>query len=692
MRPRSTILVPPAGAIAGVLFMLFQVPLSNASGLAGDLDSTFGVGGFVNPITGTHSVINAITFDNSGRIVTGGYTFVGGIQVFQVGRFSSAGVLDTSFGVNGFATGSPGTGDYIDSITFDSTGRILAGGASTGTGNSNFEIARYSPNGVLDPTFGNHGFTTATPRGYDAIRSISVDALGRIVVGGTTDLTGNTSFALGRFNSNGTLDTSFGTAGFTTDTPGSGDTINSIAIDSLGRIVVGGDVIVSGGSAPGFALGRYTSNGTLYTTFATNGFNTFTPGDDDYLESIKLDSSGRILGGGSANIGGNSYFSLARYNVDGSLDTSFATGGISTGSPGTADQIASIAIDGLGRIVAGGSTSNGGNYSLAVARYSSSGVLDTSFGSNGFSINGFGNSAFINSVGFDAQARILASGNILNGSHYDYLLARYLSSANNTTLVSDPVQQSKIISLSPSEVIAGSHSSLAISGNFVERVTNISVDDNFLPVGSWKQGASDILCTLPPLSPGMHSLQIYNGSSPLLPALPFTSTIAQPMVTVPPAPLPSLSAPTIAPSPSSTSPVPQSTPTPSASIVPSISPPPSKSTIPTSTKIAHVFFSTSSFSVGQGGAQSLISLMHSLAHRRVVSIKIIGHSDSRGFWWNVQLSQFRAKAVASFLRRYGFGPTPVVEGRGVLPTTPLNLGLARRVDLIVKYLPRQSNA
>jgi uncharacterized delta-60 repeat protein len=355
-----------AGGSANVGGTKFALARYNADGT---LDTTFGTNGFNTTSPGTTTaMILAVAIQSDGKIVVGGQAHVSGSPGFVLGRYNVDGSLDTTFGTSGFNSASPGTSDAINTITIQSDGKIVVGGRGYIGGNTLFAIGRYNADGSLDTTFGTNGFTTSpTPGTYDQIYAVAIQSDGKIVAGGAGSLGGNNVFALARYNANGSIDTSFGTNGFNTTTPSAGgDDIYSIAFQPDGKIVAGGD------SSQRFALARYNANGSLDTTFGTNGFNTTaTPGTmaGDSIQSVRIQSGGRIIVGGFGTSGIAIFFALGCYNTDGSLDTTFATDGFNTTTPGTEDEINSIAFQSDGKVVTGGYAFIGGQSVFAVARY-----------------------------------------------------------------------------------------------------------------------------------------------------------------------------------------------------------------------------------------------------------------------------------------------------------------------------------
>ena len=168
------------------------------------------------------------------------------IGVFTLARYKPNGSLDKSFGGDGTVTTEIGGFSFATSVAIDRKGRIVVGGSSTATlpaTDSDFAIARYKPDGRLDRGFGDGGKLTVDFGGYeDVLYSLAIDAEGRIVAGGFSAIgdTGARSFALARFTPDGRLDKSFGGDGKVTTQIGSSSYANAVAIDAEGRIVAAG--------------------------------------------------------------------------------------------------------------------------------------------------------------------------------------------------------------------------------------------------------------------------------------------------------------------------------------------------------------------------------------------------------------------------------------------------------------------
>ena len=283
-------------------------------------------------------------------------------------------------------------------------------------------------NGSLDTTFGIGGkVTTAIGTSNDIATSVAIQSDGKIVAAGYSWNGSNDDFALARYNVDGSLDTSFGIGGKVTTAIGtSEDGAFSVAIQSNGKIVAAG--VSFNEDKYHFALARYNVDGSLDTSFGIGGMVTTAIGSAlSYALSVAIQGDGKIVAVGHSYNEGRSDFALVRYNVDGSLDTSFGLGGIVTTAIGSADSIAySVAIQGNGKIVAVGHSWNESDSDFALARYNVDGSLDATFGIGGIVTTTFGTSedgAF--SVAIQSDGKIVAAGYSWNGSNDDFALARY---------------------------------------------------------------------------------------------------------------------------------------------------------------------------------------------------------------------------------------------------------------------------
>jgi len=399
----------------------------------GVLDTSFNSpnGFIILPIGSSYDWGRSLAIQPDGKILLGGYCDNGDYRDFCIARFNSDGTLDTTFGTNGKVIQPIGSRyDEGYSLAIQSEGKILLGGTCYNGRNYDFCIARFNSNGTLDNSFGTSG-KVIQPIGSssDYGRSLAIQSDGKILLGGSC-YTSNWDFCIARFNSDGTLDNSFGTSGKVIQPIGSSfDYGQSLAIQPDGKILLGGSCNSGGfGSDKDFCIARFNSDGTLDTSFGTSGKVIQPIGSrDDYGSSLAIQPDGKILLSGSC-YNGIEDFCIARFNSDGTLDTSFGTSGKVIQSIGLGDDYGrSLAIQSDGKILLGGSCHNGSNYyDFCIARFNPNGTLDTTFGTGGKVIQPIGSGDDHGySLAIQPDGKILLGGYCDNGSNLDFCIARF---------------------------------------------------------------------------------------------------------------------------------------------------------------------------------------------------------------------------------------------------------------------------
>ncbi len=412
----------------------------------GALDPKFGVGGITNtsaifgPTSDTVSGV-AIQQQGDGKIVVAGTSRgVESQSDFALARYNADGSLDKNFGVGGtvftgFASGSVAA--TASAVAIEPDGKIVVAGTAQGTidGNSveDFALARFNSNGSLDQGFG-HGGEVLTNFGADTFSSASSIAIagGKIIVAGTTSIQGVEQFAVARYNSDGSLDQSFGSGGEATNNFGPDFTVFTeagVAVQPGCQIVLAGTVAnFSGGFSEDYGLARYNTNGSLDSTFGIGGLVTtgFGTSNAQSVAGVALEPrTGAIVVAGTVlDPSFTQDFALARYNAsNGSLDTHFGTGGevVTASAPGTTSTAAGIAIQpNDGAIVVAGTTSGFDSNSnffqdLTLARYrAADGSLDPGFGTGGEVLTDFGAGSRTTGAGVAIQpdSKIVAAGTV----------------------------------------------------------------------------------------------------------------------------------------------------------------------------------------------------------------------------------------------------------------------------------------
>ena len=402
------------------------------SGTGGALDTTFGTQGFaMTSIAGVDDAVRAVAIQSDGKIVVAGYSNNGTNRDFAVARYTTAGALDPTFNatnaIPGIATVSFGGGnDEAYAVAIQSDGKIVVAGNDYNFGYQRFALARFNTDGTLDSAFDTDGKATLQIENASFGRALAIDANGKILVGGYAmplTASGTWVFALARFTTAGAPDTTFGINGIRTTAIGSSDDrINAIAIQSTGSIVATGYSI--GATFKTFALARYTSAGTLDTSFGSSGITT-TPVTiyDNLATGLVIQGGDAILVAGGAYNGTSNDFALARYDSAGLLDTAFGSSGVvTTNWAGNNDGANCLVLQNDGKILLGGSSST----SMAFARYTTSGGLDTSFGTSGKLLADFGTgTSAINAMAVQGNGRVVAGGYFTGTSDTRFGLVRF---------------------------------------------------------------------------------------------------------------------------------------------------------------------------------------------------------------------------------------------------------------------------
>jgi uncharacterized delta-60 repeat protein len=399
--------------------MLLLLPLSVMAQQAGDRDPTFGTNGLVTTdIGGDNDEGQDVALQPDGKIVLAGYSlFVeGGVGVtkFAVARYLPDGGLDPGFG-NGGVVLTPfenSQNALAKTVALQPDGGIIAAGytiSHVGTTTTvTFALARYLPDGTLDTTFSGDG-KVALDLGFGEIAELAVQPDGKIVAAGPG--------GLARFNADGTLDPTFGNAGVVPTNFESW----SVTLQSDGKIVTAGVFTNTDPFSRSFAVGRFLPNGSLDPTFGTGGrVITSVGGKESNAAAVIVQPDGKII---AAGVGPDpivgATFALVRYEQNGTLDATFGGDGIVTTNFGTPSGASDVNLQADGRIVASGF---GG-----LARYLPDGSLDVTFGGDGI-VNDFGGSGLV--IQPDGK---LVVGGWFNPTgqegDFDFGVARYLAVA-----------------------------------------------------------------------------------------------------------------------------------------------------------------------------------------------------------------------------------------------------------------------
>src|SRR5919197_1255508 len=304
---------------------------------------------------------------------------------------ATPGALDPSFGTGGKVTTAIGShDDYADALVLQPDGKLVAAGGSSNGPNDHFALARYNPDGSLDTNFKGTGKVTTVVGADDWVNALVLQPDGKLVAAGVSYQGSNSNFALARYNPDGSLDTNFnGTGKVTTSFGGTAeDAVNALTQQPDGELVAAG--ISGNGSNYDFALARYKPDGSLDTNFDGTGKVTTAFGSgNDLASALAVQPDGKLVAAGSSDNGSNFDVALARYNADGSLDTSFkGTGKVTTAIGPGDDQANALVLQPDGKLVTAGSGYNGSDFDFALVRYLDSSTLTVAkSGSGSGSVN-----------------------------------------------------------------------------------------------------------------------------------------------------------------------------------------------------------------------------------------------------------------------------------------------------------------
>jgi uncharacterized delta-60 repeat protein len=459
--------------------------------VAGALDGSFdGDGKLVFGLNARSQAIgNSVALDSLGRTVVAGSASNGTIQEFAVARYTSAGVLDTTFGGTGIVRFAFGASSIGLAVAVDSMDRVVIAGYTSGGSTTDFAVARLTSAGALDPSFDGDGKTTfdfATSADY--AYAIAVDSLDRIVIAGSTFTGSNPDFGVARLTVAGALDASFDGDGKQTIAFGTfNDLAYGVAVDSIDRVVIGGysyDAVSSD-----FAVVRLTAAGALDSSFDGDGKQTIDfAASDDQARGVAIDSLDRIVIAGSRAIGSNYDFAVARLTIAGAIDSSFDGDGKQTVAFGAFNELAyGVAIDSLNRVFVAGYTFNGSNGDFAVTRLTAAGALDSSFDGDGKQTMAFGaENERANGVAVSSAGQVVLAG---ESDNYGQVFAVARLTGDTTVAVAQvndgSIQRSRVTSITVrfSSIVAFSGPTanaftlVRTGGGAVNFTANVSVEN-----------------------------------------------------------------------------------------------------------------------------------------------------------------------------------------------------------------------
>lgn len=412
-----------------LVFSLLLGACTNIFAQAGTLDTDFGTNGLLS-ITFQGSDFDMYDMEvlPDGKILCYGKFYVASSSGYYpaVVRINGDGSgLDFSFGSNGVSvlTSEVFLANVYFAMCLDDQGRIY----TAATTNSNISVFRLTADGTIDNTFNTTGLVELTGT-YGSVADITTQSDGKLLVAFTT---GN-DYAVTRVNTNGSLDTGFGTNGVAVHSLAAIDRAYGMAIQTDGKILVCGSTDDGFGNIIG--LIRMNSDGSLDSGFGSSGKVSKLINVSDYAYDVAIDTDGKIILAGRTNSGiFNQKGILARFHTDGGVDSTFGTNGLTELQlTGNADYFNALVLQPDGKILATGIHDiNGTNTSFLIARFNADGNTDTGFGinSNGATtipLNGVDLHGL--AIGMDANGDVVIGGT--HASDNAIRLAKVLTGLN----------------------------------------------------------------------------------------------------------------------------------------------------------------------------------------------------------------------------------------------------------------------
>lgn len=328
----------------------------------GNMDYDFGNLGLIQKQTNSmEGELNSIEIQEDDKIVAVGYSISSNTnnEDLTLVRFTKNGILDKSFGNGGLVvTEISNQKEICEAVAIQPDGKIICVGTTQHDPNFDIFLVRYDEYGQLDYYFGQGGIViTDINSGHDIVKSLAIQKDGKLIVAGFTYSKDNFSMILLRYDTNGNLDSTFGKNGIAITNIYSSIGKLDLAIQNDGKIILVGPSKVN--NTHHFTVLRFNTNGSLDNSFGKNGITQTIIGDFSEAESVALDSYGNIVVAGTTGLE-NEDFVVAMYSQNGILDPGFGLNGITqvNFNNNSVDRAHSLAIDSDGNIIVAGETTN----------------------------------------------------------------------------------------------------------------------------------------------------------------------------------------------------------------------------------------------------------------------------------------------------------------------------------------------
>lgn len=419
-----------------VLLSVVSLPCLLAAA-QGDLDTTF------NPPEG-YALYNGWNKDSyvgvaiqmDSKIVVSTGILNGTDADVGVLRYNGDGTLDSAFGTDGIVIYDGGNGnDCGRLVAIQPDGKIVLTGYTHNGNNYDILTMRLNVDGTPDSSFGNNGIAVYDNASRsDKGRAIAIQSDGKIAVTARSKGNSTTIAMILRYNGDGTLDSTFGTNGVVIYEEGLGnDGFRDVAIQIDGKIVVSGYSKTDAGYV--VLTARYNVDGTSDNTFGTDGVATYDGGHGNAgARGIAIQSDGKIVVSGGDYNGTDLDVLVLRYNSDGTSDITFGTNGVARYDSGKGnDNGRRLAIQGGNKIVVTGNTPNGTDGDVLILRYNADGSPDSTFGSNGVvTLNIVTGKDYGEGVAIQVDGKIVIAGGISNDTGNDVMVLRVIGSGGGS--------------------------------------------------------------------------------------------------------------------------------------------------------------------------------------------------------------------------------------------------------------------
>lgn len=432
----------------------------------GTLDAQFATSGIATvQFSNATSDAHAIGLQPDGKILIAGVVLYGGSRV-AIARYNTDGTLDNTFGNAGKSTLTITGQSYITSIAIQADGKIVLAGSL----DQSAMVVRITAAGALDPTFGGTGYATYTDGGFTKFEDLRILSNGKIMTCGFA----STKYGLVRWNADGTADATFGTGGYVLNDVGLLATLRRMSVQSDGKILLTGTVYNS--TNYDLIVARFKTDGSFDTSFGTGGkaISSISAGNNETGNDIAIQSDGKIVITGRVVIGAKSSVLVARYNINGTLDTSFGTNGATITAVGTENaEGISVALMGSGKVIVAGFA--GTSKQFLVMRYTAAGALDSGFGTAGVTKTLIGTKCYADEVRIQSNGKVILGGTSEVSNVHSFALARYNNTG--TTGLGDKEEAIQALKVFPNPVINSRNAQVQFT---LEKATDgqISIVDN----------------------------------------------------------------------------------------------------------------------------------------------------------------------------------------------------------------------